>query len=111
MIKIAIADKNFESCDSCIHSDDSETFCFLMRCIHAVSELHECYQAKIVVGDEVKIDGDCRATVLDIDQESFICFTENGCIEDYHLGRVEKTGRHFSEIADVLKKMQEGEQK
>lgn len=37
---------NFESCAACVHSDDSEAVCILRRCIHAVSQLKECYVPK-----------------------------------------------------------------
>lgn len=41
----AHADPEFESCDDCIHADDSMDICLLRRCIHA-DKLKECYQRK-----------------------------------------------------------------
>ena len=46
MIQIEESNPSFESCDKCIHYDDSEETCILRRCIHAVSELKECYVPK-----------------------------------------------------------------
>ncbi len=46
MIPIAISNPSFDSCSKCIHSDDSEEICILRRCIHAVSQLEECYVPK-----------------------------------------------------------------
>lgn len=40
------ANPDYESCADCIHSDDSEEICVLRRCIHAVSQLKECYVPK-----------------------------------------------------------------
>lgn len=46
MIKIEGADKSFESCQDCVHAYDSTEICILRRCIHAFSELRECYKPK-----------------------------------------------------------------
>lgn len=46
MIQIEESNPSFESCHKCIHSDDSEETCILRRCIHAVSQLKECYVPK-----------------------------------------------------------------
>ena len=46
MIKIEDADKSFESCQDCVHAYDSTEICILRRCIHAFSELIECYKPK-----------------------------------------------------------------
>lgn len=46
MIQIEESNPSFESCFDCIHSDDSEEICILRRCIHAVSQLKECYVPK-----------------------------------------------------------------
>lgn len=40
------ANPDFESCDDCIHSDDSEKICIFRGCIHAVTQLSECYKPK-----------------------------------------------------------------
>lgn len=46
MIQIEESNPSFESCNKCIHSDDSEETCILRRCIHAVAQLNECYVPK-----------------------------------------------------------------
>lgn len=46
MIQIEESNPSFESCYKCIYSDDSEETCILRRCIHAVSQLKECYVPK-----------------------------------------------------------------
>ena len=43
MIQIEESNPSFESCGKCIHYDDSEEMCILRQCIHAVSQLKECY--------------------------------------------------------------------
>ncbi len=45
---IVETDDDFESCDECIHSDDTETICKMRGCIHAISskDIKECYQPK-----------------------------------------------------------------
>lgn len=37
--------EDFESCNDCIHSDDSVEICKLRECVHAV-EVKECYEPK-----------------------------------------------------------------
>ncbi len=39
---------DFESCDDCIHSDDTEVICKMRGCIHAIMDydITECYQPK-----------------------------------------------------------------
>ena len=46
MIQIEESNPSFESCNKCIHSDDSEEMCILRQCIHAVAQLKECYVPK-----------------------------------------------------------------
>ena len=46
MIQIEESNPSFESCDKCIHSDDSEEACIIRRCIHAIAQLEECYVPK-----------------------------------------------------------------
>lgn len=65
---------------------------------------------EVHVGDELKDDGNIRAVVLDIidgDYESYEVFTENGIVDEWQKGIVVKTGRHFPEVAELLKKMKE----
>jgi len=37
--------EDYESCNDCIHSDDSVEICKLRECVHAV-EVKECYEPK-----------------------------------------------------------------
>ena len=63
---------------------------------------------EIEVGDELKDDENIRAVVLDIldaDYESYEVITENGIVDEWQKGIVIKTGRHFSEVEELLKKM------
>ena len=63
---------------------------------------------EIHVGDELKDDGNIRAVVLDIMDEDYVSyevFTENGIVDEWQKGIVVKTGRHFDEVAELLKKM------
>ena len=65
---------------------------------------------EVHVGDELKDDGNIRAVVLDIidgDYESYEVFTENGIVDEWQKGIVVKTGRHFDEIEELLKKIGE----
>ena len=65
---------------------------------------------EIEVGDELKDDENIRAVVLDIldaDYESYEVITENGIVDEWQKGIVVKTGRHFSDIEELLKKMRE----
>ena len=64
---------------------------------------------KIRVGDEVIIKSDgVKGVVLDEDLcGEFFVFTENECCETYRKIHFEKTGRHFPEVAELLKKMRE----
>jgi len=41
-------DDNFESCNDCIHCDDTEEICKKRRCIHAIDigKIRECYAPK-----------------------------------------------------------------
>lgn len=68
---------------------------------------------EIRVGDELKDDGNIRAVVLDIRDEDYMSyevFTENGIMDEWQRGIVVKTGRHFDEVEELLKKMREGEE-
>lgn len=65
---------------------------------------------EIEVGDELKDDENIRAVVLDIldaDYESYEVITENGIVDEWQKGIVIKTGRHFPEVTELLKKMRE----
>lgn len=67
-------------------------------------------ETKIKVGDEVIYS--CgnykdKATVIDIDADILHLLTENGCYLSEEYKDVKKTGRHFTEIAELLKKLRE----
>ena len=68
---------------------------------------------EILVGDEVKHYADgTKAVVLDFvdDGERVMIFDKNGIAEGWELSKVRKTGRSFTQIAEVLKQLQEGEE-
>ena len=63
---------------------------------------------EIRAGDEVRYsDGDViNAVVIDEPYENgYIVLTENGCVETHDGIMLIKTGRHFNEIEELLKKM------
>ena len=62
---------------------------------------------EICVGDEVIIKSDgIKGVILDKDLcGEFYVFTENGCCEEYRIIHFEKTGRHFDEVEELLRKM------
>ena len=37
---------DFESCNDCIYSEDTEEICILRRCAHAIKRLKECYKPR-----------------------------------------------------------------
>lgn len=83
---------------------------------HSYQEAKEKYEAwlkktdEIRVGDEV-IDKDVgKAIVINIDFE--LCSTlwlDGSVSEDVPLKDLHKTGRHFDEVEELLKKMKEGD--
>ena len=70
---------------------------------------------KICVGDEVTfemafgngLDNNMKAVALDqaATGEEWCVLTENGCIETHDEEDLYKTGRHFDEVGELLKKM------
>lgn len=70
---------------------------------------------KICVGDEVTLemvllnglDNNMKAVVLDqaATGEEWCVLTENGCVETHDEEALYKTGRHFDEVGELLKKM------
>lgn len=36
----------FENCTKCIHDEDTSEMCRLRLCVHAISELRECYKPR-----------------------------------------------------------------
>lgn len=69
---------------------------------------YEQEQDEIKVGNEVDSKG-CRGTITKIsyDGDHFNVMWENGSTGYYMIEDFKKTGRHFPEIVDVLRKMQE----
>ena len=61
-------------------------------------------------GEEV-IDSDgTKAVIMRVSEDNYCqVYTEKGCIENWHIHtyKFHKTGRHFPEIAEVLRKMRE----
>ena len=78
-------------------------------------EAWEKEKDKIRVGDEVTfemafgngLDNNMKAVVLDqaATGEEWCVLTENGCIETHDEEDLYKTGRHFDEVGELLKKM------
>lgn len=79
---------------------------------------HEAWlkqKEEIRVGDEVTIemafgnglDNNMKAVALDqtATGEEWCVLTENGCVETHDEEDLYKTGRHFPEVAELLKKM------
>lgn len=63
-------------------------------------------------GEEVIDANDTKAVILRVSEDNYCqVYTEKGCIENWHIHtyKFHKTGRHFPEIAEVLKKMKESE--
>lgn len=71
---------------------------------------HEQEQGKIKVWDEVSRNGDKGIiTKIGDDGYHFNVMWENGSTGYYMIKDFKKTGRHYPEIAEVLRKMQEEE--
>lgn len=65
-------DDDFESCDNCIHSDDTTEICKMRGCAHAIldSDIKECYQQKKSEEADV-IKTPKRATNGDVTEKIF----------------------------------------
>lgn len=68
---------------------------------------YEQKQEKIKVGDEVINDEDIKGVTVDMDDYLLHVLDENGVIQAWPREDVVKTGRHFPEIAEVIKTMQD----
>jgi hypothetical protein len=66
-------DPNFSSCSHCVHDEDSEEICVLRKCVHAVSELKECYTERR--GNE--------RTVYHQDKQAYGCQHQREAAEDF----------------------------
>lgn len=38
--------KDFEGCNKCMYSDDSEAVCRARLCVHAIRNLYECFKPR-----------------------------------------------------------------
>ena len=97
----------------CVNIFERHTASEAIEKLHAYEEQKKQEEnTKFHVGDEVIYncgnDKD-KATVIDIDVDVLHLLTENGCYINEKFKDVKKTNRNFSEIAEVLKKMREGD--
>ena len=53
-MKVEETAKDYEGCDSCIHSYDDVELCVLRKCKHAIHVLKECYKPKEASESECK---------------------------------------------------------
>ncbi len=94
--------------DDIFNMDNNCTIMKIFSASEAIEKIkaHEEGQDKIRVGDEVVYHDGIKAIVLDeVVNDAWIVFTENECAEEWHVESFKKTGRHFDQIVEVLKKM------
>lgn len=74
----------------------------------AIEKIKE-YENRIKVGDEVK-KGEIKGVVIDVGSPKTMStvWWQDGIVSGWARNSLNKTGRHFPEIAEVLKQMQEG---
>lgn len=114
--------KAFESCDECVNSNDPEAKCVMRGCIHAI-KTKDCFERKkddeseICVGDEVIWNGHemnmivccilykCENGSVNYNNRYYEVIDSSGETHSIHETQVKKTGRHFSQISEVLKKL------
>ena len=74
----------------------------------AIKQVKEYEEIK--VGDEVK-KGEIKGVVIDAGSPKIMStvWWQDGIVSGWARNSLNKTGRHFPEIAEVLKQMQEGE--
>ena len=97
-------------------SEEADDVCF-GDSYQEVRKQYEAWKAKrdeIHVGDEVvfgsSFNETMKAVVLDdstYEDSDWFVLTENGCVEDHEEDMLKKTGHHFPEVAELLKKMRE----
>ena len=75
--------------------------------IEKIRQYEQEQEEQIQVGDEVINDEDVRAVTVDMDDYLLHVLDENGVIQAFPREDAVKTGRHFPEIAEVLRKMKE----
>ena len=101
-------------------SPDDLYECYKSSNIQEVMKIHSYQEAKakydkwekekeqIRVGDEVTLYDNVKLVVVTIDGTSAQGIDENGeCYESIFLNELTKTGRHFDEVEELLKKMRE----
>lgn len=91
-----------------------KSFCAVLKTFSAPEAIekirqYEQEQENFKVGYEVINDEDVRGTIVDMDDYLLHVLDENGVIQAWPREDVVKTGRHFPEIAEVIKTMQEKE--
>lgn len=87
---------------------DRYTYQEAVEKIKVYEEKKKAKNDEIKVGDEVKHSADgTKAVVLDFIDNSkcVMVFNENSIVEDWEIRKIHKTGRSFSQIAEVLEKM------
>jgi len=67
----------------------------------------KAYEEKIEVGDEVTFINGEKGVVIGVYNDELRILTEHKQLELRHESQVTKTGRHFSEVAQVLQKLKE----
>jgi len=75
---------------------------------------YEQSQEKIKVGDEVSLKGGSKGFVTRIlmlsdEQKSAYVVWSDGYVGNYSFDVLQKTGKHYSDVVEVLQKMKEGE--
>ena len=76
---------------------------------YEIMEMIKAYEddkSQIQVGDEVLYHDSTKAIVLDKSlNDVWSVITENECVEEWHVDKFKKTGKHYDQIVDVLKEM------
>ena len=118
----AIEDEVWELADyMCRMGVQERDLCFGFQSTTEVTANLSCQEAKskfeawlkqkdeICVGDEIYSDGDFENSIVmeTYGDGSVSVYTKSGCIEHWYnkVHNLKKTGRHFDEIAELLKKM------
>lgn len=98
-------DKVFTGYDDCFKVFENYT---PQEAIEKIGQ-YEQKQEDFKVGDEVISDEDVKGVTVDMDDYLLQVLDENGVVQAWPREDVVKTGRHFPEIAEVIKTMQEKE--
>lgn len=78
-------------------------------CAEVIAKIKE-YENRIKVGDEVK-KGEIKGVVIDVGSPASMStvWWQDGIVSGWARESLKKTGRHFPQIEEVLKRLQEGE--